>query len=109
MHEPFELDIIRYAETAHPRECCGVLIRDLSGLKAVPLPNVAPDCQNAFLMAPSAYLPYLKDGTLLGYYHSHPSGDERLSEADKKISEAAGLPVTVYSTQTKKFNKYEPT
>jgi proteasome lid subunit RPN8/RPN11 len=106
--DTFEQTIIDHALRDAPRECCGVVIRDSSGLKAIPLPNVSPTPQNAFLIEPSAYLEYLKNETLVEYYHSHVVTDEKPSEADIHISEACGFPARIYSLASKQFSVYVP-
>ena len=107
--EPFETAIIEHATKDAPNECCGVITRSLSGLCALPLVNVSPEPKNSFMMDVGAYKPYLEDGTLVEYYHSHVTETEELSESDKKLSESCGYPVRVYSLATGKFARYVPT
>jgi proteasome lid subunit RPN8/RPN11 len=105
---PYHADIVLHADKCAPRECCGLVIRDPSGPKALPLPNVSSDPENSFLLNPRAYVPYLNAGTLLEYYHSHPKDDESFSPADLRMSESAGFPVVVFSVVTRKFSRYVP-
>lgn len=107
--EAYEQTIVDQANAMPTREVCGVLKRDLSGLVAVPLPNISPDPENSFQMRPSDYLPYLQDKSLAGYYHSHPKTNELPSESDKKMAESAGFDCYIYSRVTGKFFKYTPT
>ncbi len=101
--------IVKHALEQPTLEVCGLLIRRFNAFCIVPCPNVSPQPSKSFLMRPSDYIARLKDGTLAGYYHSHPETPEIPSEADKKVSESANLPVVIYSLVTKAFSVYEPT
>ncbi len=80
--------LYKRARTAAPRECVGFLfgLGD-SVMRSVPLENVSATPDTRFVAAPLDVLQALKvaderGDSLLGVYHSHPSGPARLSEHD---------------------------
>lgn len=76
------------AETAAPRECVGLLFGfGESVTRSVPLENIAETPNTRFVAGPLDVLQALKGAdergdSLLGVYHSHPSGPAQLSEHD---------------------------
>lgn len=82
-------DMRRYASRAYPFECCGALIA--SGgriIEAFPLPNTtAAGARRRFRISPSDYRAAeararATQGTLAGFYHSHPDHPARPSAHD---------------------------
>lgn len=85
--------MIAHAAAEAPREACGLIVGDGSRvMEIIPVKNVADDPHKRYRMDPAAladYLPRLDAGrlTLIGFYHSHPTGQAVPSETD--IREAA--------------------
>lgn len=84
-----------HARRAAPAECCGLLLRnphDPDRTVAIqPCRNVSPDA-DAFEIDPLALLASLRAPTaLLGFYHSHLSGDAAPSARDRCGVGPAGL------------------
>jgi proteasome lid subunit RPN8/RPN11 len=88
------------AVSAHPFEACGLLLgtRD-NGRAAITAftqtANVHPEPRTHFEIDPSALIDAHRDErsggrNLLGYYHSHPSGDPRPSATDRASSAGDG-------------------
>jgi desampylase len=86
--------MLRAAAAAHPLECCGLLLgRGQAIAEAVPVANVAEDPARRFAIDPAALIAAHRAARgggrqVLGYYHSHPTGDARPSATDR--AEAAG-------------------
>ena len=82
------------AQGAYPEECCGFLIGSKDGgtvqvKRELPCPNAVrgPDRARRFVMHPKAVLNVMKalrdrDESVVGFYHSHPDADARLSATD---------------------------
>jgi proteasome lid subunit RPN8/RPN11 len=70
--------------------------------------NQSPDPKNYFLMDPINYLNFKNRYSLIALFHSHIICDEKPSEFDIKMSEAACLPFIIYSINSKNFSIYEP-
>jgi proteasome lid subunit RPN8/RPN11 len=86
--------MIAEAARAHPAEACGLLLGERSrGQERItaitPTANVAADPARHFEIDPAALIAAhraerLAEGpVLLGWYHSHPSGDATPSAADQ--------------------------
>lgn len=86
--------MLREAAAAHPLECCGLLLGHGEAIAAaVPAANVADDPARRFAIDPAALIAAHRAARgggpqVLGYYHSHPTGDARPSATDR--AEAAG-------------------
>ena len=86
--------LLREAQSAHPRECCGILTGGDNRITAIlPARNVHPDPETHFEIDPQALIGAhrtAREGgpTVLGYYHSHPSGPPEPSPTDR--ANAAG-------------------
>lgn len=82
------------AAAAHPLECCGLLLgRSHAIVQAVPAANVAAEPAHRFEIDPAALIAAHRAARsggpqVLGYYHSHPTGDARPSATDQ--AQAAG-------------------
>ena len=85
----------RHAAMTAPEECCGVLIgrsiQETTMVERVLLVgNTSPeDRQNRYQIPPETVLAAHKEARALGlevvgYYHSHPDGPARPSEADRE-------------------------
>jgi desampylase len=79
--------VLRHAESARPRECCGVLVgRDDEILQAVAARNLADD-PNRFLLDPADHIAIRRDArtaglAVIGFYHSHPHSAAHPSASD---------------------------
>ena len=79
--------MLRHAESARPRECCGVLVgRDDEILQAVAARNLADD-PNRFLLDPADHIAIRRDTrtaglAVIGFYHSHPHSPAHPSASD---------------------------
>lgn len=76
------------ARASHPRECCGLLVEDLSGdWTAIPIPNTAAAtgqfAADPVQLAMTERAARRRGARLRGYFHSHPTGAPRPSRADQ--------------------------
>ena len=84
------------AAAAHPLECCGLLLGQACAIvQAVPAANVAAEPVRRFEIDPAALIAAhraARGGGLqvLGYYHSHPTGDARPSATDQAMAAGDG-------------------
>lgn len=84
------------AVAAHPRECCGLLLGKGGRISAIrSTENVHPAPETHFEIDPQALIDAhraMRDGgpQVLGYFHSHPSGDPIPSETDRAQSAGDG-------------------
>ena len=83
------MHIEQHAREAYPDECCGALIARAGRIvRAVRLPNTtAGGARRRFRIGPSDYRLAEQeareiDGTLAGFYHSHPDNPARPSQHD---------------------------
>lgn len=81
--------LIDQARLAHPQEACGLLLGWQSGVvrRIQPCTNRAADPATTFEIDPAELIAALRaerEGreVVIGYYHSHPSGDPRPSATD---------------------------
>lgn len=80
--------LLAEAATAHPHECCGLLLGTPDRIDLVqPCANVADDPLRTFEIDPQALIAAERAARnggprLLGYYHSHPNGRAEPSERD---------------------------
>jgi proteasome lid subunit RPN8/RPN11 len=86
------------AALAHPLEACGLLLGGADGAisRIQPCANVAPDPARHFEIDPAALIGAWRrhragEEALLGYYHSHPSGDSRPSPTDRAMAAHDGM------------------
>jgi len=82
---------------AHPHECCGILFGVTSAasgqaITAVqPAANVHPNPQTHFEIDPQALIDAYRNAraggpAIIGYYHSHPTGDAHPSATDHAMA-----------------------
>ena len=86
----------RSAAAAGNREICGLLLGrpDLID-EAVPIPNASADPMRGFELDPASHLAASRAArqagkTVVGHYHSHPSGNASPSTADALLAEEQG-------------------
>ncbi|MDF0489334.1 M67 family metallopeptidase [Sphingomonas sp. H39-1-10] len=88
--------IIAAAHADGAREVCGLLFGDHTRIAwAEPCANVADDPARTFEIDPAAHFAALRaeragGAKLIGYWHSHPSGDVRPSATDVAMAAADG-------------------
>ena len=75
------------AARAFPYECCGLLLGTERIELALPAANVAPNPARHFEIDPAALIAAHRAARcggppVIGYYHSHPTGDARPSATD---------------------------
>lgn len=80
--------IRRHAESASPRECCGVLVGgDDEIFEAIPARNLADD-PNRYVLDPADHIAIRRSAratglAVIGFYHSHPHSAARPSATDQ--------------------------
>ena len=81
--------IVSRAARAHPDECCGLLLGEGTTIThAQPTANVHPDPSRHFEIDPHALIAAHRAARgggpqVIGYYHSHPTGDPTPSATDR--------------------------
>ena len=92
--------LIAHAREAAPEECCGLLLGQGAAIvEAVRARNVAASVTTRFVIDPKDHIDARRDGRargleVLGFYHSHPSGNPLASETD--LAEAS-YPGSLYA------------
>ena len=82
-------DLMSEAESAHPLECCGILLGTDDCIAQIrPAANVHPTPETHFEIDPQALIDAhraVRSGgpQVMGYYHSHPSGPPEPSATDR--------------------------
>ena len=88
--------ILSHAASAHPQECCGIMLGEGGRIvQAVSAGNVHPEPERHFEIDPAALIAAHKAERsggmqVIGYYHSHPTGDPRPSVTDRASSAGDG-------------------
>ena len=88
--------VLAAARSAHPREACGLLLGDGAAIThANPTANVHPTPATHFEIDPQALIDAHRaerEGgrKLMGYFHSHPTGDPHPSDTDQAMSAGDG-------------------
>ena len=88
--------LILEARAAGGRETCGLLLGSAGRIEeAWPIRNAAADPEYAFLLDPAPQLAAARAAraagkTILGHYHSHPSGNADPSGADARAAGEEG-------------------
>jgi proteasome lid subunit RPN8/RPN11 len=92
----------------HPNECCGMVIENADGYKAIRCDNVARNKKENFRISPVDYLRAGGEGKIRAYYHSHPDDEEGVfSGTDKKVSTGHGVPLIMYCVKNNKFFEHK--
>ncbi|GAA0527998.1 desampylase [Rhizomicrobium palustre] len=97
---PLKTQLFVLARTAHPRECCGLLegVREGEAVRVTalyPSPNLSPTPETAFEIDPALHFALQRNlrGTgrsVVGCYHSHPTGKAEPSPRDRANGCEAG-------------------
>lgn len=88
--------ILAEAATAHPRECCGILLGNGETIGALePARNVHPAPKTHFEIDPRALIDAHRAARrggpqVVGYYHSHPRGPAEPSPTDQAMAARDG-------------------
>lgn len=91
-----EDSILAHAAAAHPHECCGLLLGEGDRIThAQPAANVHPHPRTHFELDPAALIQAHKAARaggpqVIGYYHSHPTGDPAPSAGDRACAARDG-------------------
>ena len=106
MHAAIADALVAQAQMAHPHECCGILIGNLPDDRSgdgngsptcitgiIPARNIHPQPETHFEIDPQPLVDahrHARSGgpSVLGYYHSHPTGKAAPSSTDQ--AQAAG-------------------
>lgn len=84
--------ILKHAAEAAPQECCGLLIAEGRAQVYLPCKNVAGNPAEAFEIDAGDWVAAESRGEILAVVHSHPQGEPCLSNDDRHIQVAHGLP-----------------
>lgn len=90
-------ELVAAARAAGSCEACGLLFGTESAITALrPTANVHPETETHFEIDPQALIDAhraLRDGgpTLVGYYHSHPTGAPEPSPTDRALAAPDGM------------------
>jgi desampylase len=90
--------LLNEAQKAHPAECCGLLIGQNDILtRILPAANVSETPHTHFEIDPVVLIAAEKAAragqgseVILGYYHSHPSGEAMPSQTDAQMAAPDG-------------------
>jgi proteasome lid subunit RPN8/RPN11 len=88
--------LLEEAARAHPLECCGLLLgRGQMIDQAVPCANVHPEPARHFEIDPAALIAAHRAARaggpeVLGYFHSHPTGNAAPSATDRASASGDG-------------------
>ena len=88
--------LLRYANSADPNECCGLMFGTMMQIEELALTqNISVTPETHFEIEPSALIAAerksrnIKAG-LIGYFHSHPNGKSRPSQIDADMAALDG-------------------
>jgi proteasome lid subunit RPN8/RPN11 len=100
-----------HARAEYPREACGVIAIVKGKERYLPCRNLASTPQENFVLSPEDWAKAEDFGEIVAIVHSHPDVPARMSEADRVMCEASGLPwwiVNVTSDATGDLLRFEP-
>jgi len=89
--------ILAEAARAHPDECCGILLGTAGRIEGIlPAANVHPTPRTHFDIDPRALIEAQRadregERQVLGYYHSHPTGEPAPSATDRAMAARDGM------------------
>jgi proteasome lid subunit RPN8/RPN11 len=87
------------AESAAPRECCGLLVghgrERVTVTEVVAAANIAEDAARRFMIDPQVQFDVMRrlrgsEERIVGHYHSHPNGNTTLSAHDLAMADDPG-------------------
>ncbi len=90
--------VVREAEEAFPRECCGLLIgygENRATVTQVVIAQNHADSSHRFLIDPQVQFDWMRklrgtDHRIIGHYHSHPNGRAEASVYDAEMASEPG-------------------
>lgn len=106
--------LLAEAARAHPLECCGLLLGEGQRIaRAQPAANVHADPATHFAIDPAALIAAHRTSrqggpAVLGYYHSHPTGQASPSAADRAGASGDGRVWAIVAQGTVRFWRDEP-
>lgn len=109
--------VIELAEANKDEEICGFFIYRMDSsyeggamgvLEVFACENISQDKKNHFEISPEDYLRAQSVGTICGLYHSHPGNEESFSGDDIDSIEEVGVPLYLYTVETKRWQEYVP-
>ena len=101
-------DILAHANEDYPNEACGLVVAQGKRHRVIRARNLAHEPGLTFDLDPGAWLEVRPGETVVGIYHSHPSGDPEPSLCDLSGCEASGLPWHIVGCQTGAYRMVEP-
>jgi len=101
-------DIIRICKKNKEKESCGIIFFSNKRYRIKECKNISKNPENQFEISFLDHCECLKNGEIVGTYHSHVNRDENFSELDVKMSNEMMIPFIVYSLKTNKINVYTP-
>lgn len=108
MHTRIKADIIGRAISAPTEEVCGFIYASPTGAMLYPCPNVAARPHEEFAIDVQDHIGALRQGELLGVYHSHPVATA-FSPDDLDYATEIALPQYLYSVPDQQWHSYLPT
>ncbi len=109
------LDAMRKAERkAFPHEACGILLGDKDAITDfLKTDNVHPSPESHFEIDPQALIDAhrcAREGgpKVIGYFHSHPSGEPRPSRTDREMAAGDGRVWAIAASGRVEFWRDEP-
>tara|TARA_B100001179_G_C18588970_1_gene403717 strand:- start:1000 stop:1758 length:759 start_codon:yes stop_codon:yes gene_type:complete len=101
--------IVSHTARTHPHECCGLLLGAQGRIThAQPAANVHPEPSRHFEIDPAALIAAHKaeragGPQLVGYYHSHPTGDAAPSATDRESAAHDGKVWAIIAGEAVRF------
>jgi proteasome lid subunit RPN8/RPN11 len=98
--------IAAHAEAEHPKECCGLVLRNGPIARVLRAENLAHDPYRSFKIDPVWYLRH--EAHVEFVYHSHPNGLPNPTDADKAACEALNKPYLIMASPSGAMCSYFP-
>lgn len=104
--ENIKQKLIAHAKKEYPNECCGILINKNNVIEYIECENKALNKTETFLIDNNYLIEY--DDFIIGIVHSHPNGNNRLSNVDLKMQINTALDWYLIANDTITKHKYIP-
>ena len=101
-------DIKKICEKEKTKESCGIILFAKNRFRVRECNNISEFPEQQFEISFFDHCECIKEGEIVGIYHSHITENEEFSDLDKEISDEMMLPFILYSLKSKKFNTYIP-
>ena len=92
----------------YPKECCGFIIEKDEKFSIIPCKNSAANPREDFVIDGDEHFKIIESNNIVGYYHSHPTGQAVPSMADKTVCENVDKPGLIYSVPEDNFVEFLP-